>query len=181
MIIKKSIIILLTGLFLSACGVVKRGVIPWENQPVSAAPKPVTASTPAIFVDDTDSKTEKEVKESLGLAFNDWKGVPYLFGGSGYSGIDCSAFMQVVFEDYFSIMLPRTTVEQLDVGKEVARTNTKTGDMVFFKTDAATFHVGVMVDDEQFLHASTSSGVIISTLFDRYWQEKYLTTRRVMD
>ncbi|MEX2364637.1 MAG: NlpC/P60 family protein, partial [Balneolaceae bacterium] len=142
--------------------------------------QPGSTSVAENFVEEVDSQRVKEIKESLQLAYNDWKGVPYLFGGSGYSGIDCSAFMQVVFEDYFSKILPRTTGEQINIGSGVKASEIKTGDLVFFKTGARTFHVGVMVNEEQFLHASTSSGVIISTLNHEYWQSSYLTTRRVL-
>ncbi len=52
--------------------------------------------------------------------------------------------------------------------------------MVFFKTGRNTFHVGVMINTEQFMHASTSSGVIISNIQNRYWADAYLTARRVL-
>lgn len=183
MILKKTIFILIAGMVLSACGVVKRGTVPWEEEPDAEPTRrgPVSASTPTVYEDNSGSQNEKEIQEALDLAYNDWKGVPYLFGGSGYSGIDCSAFMQVVFEDYFFKMLPRTTTEQLSVGRQVKKAEIQTGDMVFFKTGPNDYHVGVMVDHEQFLHASTSSGVIISTLSNDYWQETYLTTRRILD
>lgn len=181
MSIRKFSTILFAGVLLSSCGVVKRGTIPWESNPPISNPESIPlASTPTPFVSKNDSKNEKEIKESLEVAYKDWKGVPYLLGGSGYSGIDCSAFMQVIFEDYFSRKIPRTTREQMGVGKNIRKKNVSTGDMVFFKTGAKTYHVGVMVNNEQFLHASTSSGVMISNLNDRYWQETYLTTRRIL-
>jgi len=108
------------------------------------------------------------------------KGVPYLLGGNGYDGIDCSAFLQIVFADYFDIKLPRVTADQIKVGKSVKKNNIKIGDLVFFRTGKKTMHAGIMINDQQFMHASTSSGVMISALQERYWSDAYLTTRRVL-
>ena len=87
--------------------------------------------------------------------------------------------MQVVFEDYFSIQIPRTTREQLLIGREVEKAQIQTGDLVFFKTGRTTFHVGVMINRGEFLHASTSNGVKISELSFPYWSENYLSTKRI--
>lgn len=193
--------ILLFGLVMfwfSGCGIVQRGTIPWENtskptavknkrpdRPVSAPPatnaEPVrTASVAKTANNRSLNKAEKEVKAALDLAYKDWKGVPYILGGAGYSGVDCSAFMQIVFEDYFEVMLPRNTQEQLKTGKGVKKKDIKMGDMVFFKTGRKTYHVGVMINEAEFLHASTSSGVMISNVQDRYWQDVYIGARRVL-
>ena len=80
---------------------------------------------------------------------------------------------------YFEIKIPRVTADQIRVGKSVKKKNIKIGDLVFFRTGKKTLHVGIMINNEQFLHASTSSGVMISALQQRYWSDAYLTTRRV--
>jgi cell wall-associated NlpC family hydrolase len=178
--------ILILILFISTgCGVVKRGTIPWDE----SAPSPKTTLTEAdesneekkadSFVEPSQPPDVQEMQQFLQLAYQDWKGTPYLLGGAGYNGIDCSAFMQVVFEDYFSLQIPRTTREQLQIGKEVKRAQTQTGDLVFFKTGRTTYHVGVMINSSEFLHASTSNGVKISELSYPFWQETYLATKRI--
>jgi cell wall-associated NlpC family hydrolase len=88
--------------------------------------------------------------------------------------------MQVVFEDYFSMILPRTTLEQMQFGKPVAKRRITPGDMVFFKTGRRTYHVGIMVNSTEFLHASTSEGVTISDLSHPYWESSLLAFRRVL-
>lgn len=171
-------------MLVSSCGIVKKGTIPWEERdrkreievPVAAAVAKATDTNAILKL----SKGEKEIKSSLDLAFKDWKGVPYVLGGTGYSGVDCSSFMQIVFADYFELELPRNTREQMKVGKSVKKNRIKLGDMVFFKTGRNSYHVGVMINNEQFLHASTSSGVMISGIQERYWANAYLTTRRVL-
>lgn len=169
-----------------SCGVVKRGTVPWEIQTKTepVLTDKVTDQPPAAGITVTDSellsKSEKKIKESLEIAYKDWQGVPYVLGGTGYEGVDCSSFMQIVFEDYFGIKLPRNTKDQIKVGKSVKQKGIRLGDLVFFKTGKNTLHVGVMVNSQEFMHASTSSGVMISGLQERYWAERYLTTRRVL-
>lgn len=185
---KRGTLLILSFLILSGCGVVKRGTIPWDE---SAEANTTTSSSkaeaedkdtkedPATFIDRSETPAIQEMQEFLQLAYQDWKGVPYVLGGNGYSGIDCSAFMQVVFEDYFSLQIPRTTRKQLSIGREVKKNEIQTGDLVFFKTGATTYHVGVMVNELEFLHASTSNGVKLSELSHPYWRETYLTTKRI--
>lgn len=185
--------IIITTCTLLSCGVVERGTIPWEEgtarplpeksiSETSANPErnggPVMASFSAY--EPGDSPEIRERKSSLKAAYNDWKGVPYRLGGYSFKGVDCSAFMQIVYRDYLSSDLPRTTEEQLDHGRSVPKDRLRTGDMVFFKTGRRTLHVGVMVNEQEFMHASTSSGVMISGLQERYWQEVYLGARRVL-
>lgn len=182
-IIQKALLIVLAAVILSACGTVKRGTIPWEQEPASKTSELSDTSETDSPVPEINEKAAPEIQERqefLQLAYNDWKGVPYLLGGSGYTGIDCSAFMQVIFEDYFSKLIPRTTLEQLEFGSPVKRDQIETGDMVFFKTGRRTYHVGVMINRDEFLHASTSEGVKISTLDQPFWNETYLGGRRVL-
>lgn len=185
---RKGAILLLILFLLSGCGVVKRGTVPWDENKPSNTPEEVTYTTPEDdtaemssddFVDEAEPLAVQEMQQFLQLAYQDWKGTPYLLGGSGYTGIDCSAFMQVVFEDYFSREIPRTTRQQLTVGERVQRSGIQTGDLVFFKTGQTSYHVGVMVNRQEFLHASTSSGVKLSELDHPFWQETYLMTRRI--
>lgn len=182
---KKGIILLFAFILLSGCGVVKRGTIPWDENGTDSPPalpesgEDTVEKTPESFVEESEPSAIQEMQEFLQLAYKDWKGVPYVLGGSGYSGIDCSAFMQVVFEDYFSVLIPRTTREQLNAGTRIKRRDIKTGDLVFFKTGSTTYHVGVAINKDEFLHASTTNGVKISDLSHPYWQETYLTSRRI--
>jgi lipoprotein Spr len=75
--------------------------------------------------------------------------------------------------------LPRTTGEQIHRGVQVAQYRLKAGDLVFFQTGPNRRHVGVYIGDSQFIHASSSQGVTVSTLTDNYWQEHFITARRV--
>lgn len=120
------------------------------------------------------------IQAELYSAHKQWQGTPYVLGGSDVNGVDCSSFMQIVFDHHFGIEMPRHTSEQLQVGSGVRRTAVRPGDLVFFRTGANTMHVGVIVEADEFLHASTSSGVMISSLGESYWASRYLGARRIL-
>jgi lipoprotein Spr len=108
-----------------------------------------------------------------------WKGTHYQWGGTTHRGVDCSALMQHLFSDAAHLRLPRTTGEQIQRGVQVSQYRLQAGDLVFFQTGPHRRHVGVYIGNNQFIHASTSEGVTVSTLASNYWQARYITARRV--
>ncbi|EOS96774.1 NlpC/P60 family protein [Erwinia tracheiphila] len=110
-----------------------------------------------------------------------WRGTPYRYGGMGRGGIDCSGFVYITFRDRFQLLLPRTTVAQTDVGTRISRSDLLPGDLVFFKTGRGEngLHVGIYDTDSQFIHASTSQGVIRSSLNNVYWKKVFWQARRL--
>ncbi|MCE9688147.1 NlpC/P60 family protein [Shewanella sp. AS16] len=109
----------------------------------------------------------------------EWQGVPYRFGGSSKRGIDCSALVALALKDMLGRQLPRTVAEQRRLGKEVPRNELQSGDLLFFKTGSSSRHVGIYLDKDRFLHASTSKGVTISSLLNPYWAAKYWVAKRL--
>ncbi len=95
-------------------------------------------------------------------------------------GIDCSGFVQRTFREQFGLELPRSTYEQQEMGKSVSRSNLRTGDLVLFRAGSTGRHVGIYIGNNQFVHASTSSGVIISSMNEPYWKKRYNEARRVL-
>lgn len=120
----------------------------------------------------------QELKKILSH-YDRWEGVRYKFGGNSRKGIDCSAYMQRVFQDEFAVSLPRSTSEQMKLGSRVAKSELNTGDLVFFKTSPRQRHVGVYIGEGEFIHASTSMGVTVSSLDNQYWGERYELARRI--
>lgn len=107
-------------------------------------------------------------------------GTPYLFGGEGPAGIDCSSLVQQVFREH-RISLPRTAMEQSKVGKEVAEGELREGDLLFFHTYASyPSHVGIYLGDGKMIHASSGSGkVAVSDINSDYYQSRFIGAKRV--
>jgi cell wall-associated NlpC family hydrolase len=109
----------------------------------------------------------------------DWAGVPYRIGGSSREGLDCSGFIQLTYLQRFGVELPRHTAAQRSMGSEVEPSRLRPGDLVFFDTGPAERHVGIYVGKRQFLHVSSSAGVMLSRLDDGYWEPRFRDAVRV--
>ncbi|MEM8486601.1 MAG: NlpC/P60 family protein [Bacteroidota bacterium] len=110
----------------------------------------------------------------------DWEGTPHEWGGTTRDGIDCSAFVQTVYKDLFTVDLPRTTSLQSKEGQAVLHNQLTVGDLVFYRIDSKTRHVGIYVGEDEFMHASKSEGVTISSIQDPYWERRFWTVRRIL-
>lgn len=112
----------------------------------------------------------------------DWYGVRYRMGGAGRSGIDCSAFVQRLYENVFCTNLLRTAVEQFRTCRLVFdKDSLQEGDLVFFKTRGKhrITHVGIYLMNKFFVHASSTQGVTISSLDEAYWSRFYAGAGKV--
>ncbi len=118
-------------------------------------------------------------RSALYEQYQEWKGVPYRDGGESRRGVDCSGFVQLTFREQFAMQLPRDTGSQAQLGRSISTRQLRPGDLVFFNIGKRTRHVGVMVEKNKFLHASTSKGVMISDLNQPYWQRYYWQARRL--
>ena len=118
-------------------------------------------------------------KETLYEKYRNWQGVRYQLGGSSRNGIDCSAFVQIVYKSGFGINLPRTSYQQAKIGKTIHKNDLKPGDLVFFRTGRSSRHVGIYLENRKFLHASTTKGVTISRLDNNYWRTRYWKSVRI--
>ncbi len=119
---------------------------------------------------------------SLYQFIDEWYGVRYRYGGTDKSGIDCSAFVQRLYEQVFGTDVVRTAFEQfqsVDLMKNI--NNLREGDLVFFRIHRKRIsHVGIYLVNNFFVHASLSQGVMISNLNEDYWQRFFAGAGRVM-
>lgn len=108
-----------------------------------------------------------------------WLGTPYRLGGMSQDGIDCSGFAWVMHSEVSHRKLPRTTKDQWSAGAPVNVNQLRPGDLLFFNTSGKGIsHVGVFIEGNQFVHASTSKGVMYSSTTEAYWTESFLGARR---
>jgi cell wall-associated NlpC family hydrolase len=117
--------------------------------------------------------------QALYSQYSEWKNVRYRRGGLSKSGVDCSGFVYLTFDSRFDIQLPRSSTQQVLLGRPIPQRELMAGDLVFFRTGKYQRHVGIYLESRKFLHASTERGVMISSLDDRYWSRAYWTAKRV--
>ena len=121
------------------------------------------------------------INRRITTAAQQYIGVPYVFGGNNpRTGLDCSAYVKLVFS-HVGINLPRTADVQFTVGKPISTADLIPGDVVFFQTYApGASHVGIYLGEGNFIHASSSKGVTISSLYSAYYSTHYIGARRMI-
>lgn len=126
-----------------------------------------------------NTEVEHLVDQRLLEHVDEWYGTPYRLGGSTKKGIDCSAFVQAVYLSAFAVNVPRTAREQYKSARIVSATELREGDLVFFNTTGGVSHVGIYLQNNKFIHASSSQGVTVSDLFDPYYLKRYIGAGRI--
>jgi len=122
------------------------------------------------------ASTPLEPQQVLELARR-FEGAPYRWGGVSPNGVDCSGFVQEVFR-LSGHLLPRLADEQFQQTSPVEEP--APGDLVFFSTYLpGPSHVGISLGGQEFLHASSSRGVVRASLTEAYFQSRYLGARRL--
>lgn len=112
----------------------------------------------------------------------EWLGTPYRAGGESKRGTDCSGLVSQLYKKVYHTRLPRSTDEQLEESSKISRRNLREGDLVFFTSRSSrkkVAHVGIYLKDGKFIHASTSQGVIVSNLKEKYYTQYWLCGGRV--
>ena len=120
-----------------------------------------------------------KLQNALLKSFENWKGTRYSFGGDSSRGIDCSALTRRVYREVFSFELPRVTKDQIKVGRHVSRNNLKPGDILYFRPDGKYNHTAVYLGNSLFINASSSKGVILSSMEHSYWSKYFVHGVRV--
>lgn len=113
---------------------------------------------------------------------NSFLGTPYRYGGTTSSGMDCSGLLWNSYRE-INIELPRVSREQAKYGIKIRLQNVQPGDALFFDTSGGDIsHAGIVDRIKNgeifFVHASSSRGVIISSLETEYWKKRFVKAVR---
>jgi cell wall-associated NlpC family hydrolase len=127
------------------------------------------------------SKADKVVANALSF-----KGTKYKFGGTTRRGMDCSGVIFVAYQKE-NIQLPRVSRDMAKKGKKTSLKRVKKGDLLFFRTNKRRRrinHVGLVISVKKghirFVHSTTSRGVIVSSLSEKYWKNAFVKATKVL-
>lgn len=143
------------------------------------------------------SPKDKAIKEKYALALgvnekdisnlklyhfvDEWMGVPYKYGGNDKNGIDCSGFTGLLYREVYNKNISGPTSTLIDLTNIINESELKEGDMIFFHIEkkGKVSHVGVYLQNNKFVHATTKKGVMINDLNENYYKQHYFKSGRV--
>lgn len=168
---KKLLLLALLPIFMASCG---------SSRTVSKT-KTRTYKTEKVSKTSNNGKAENIIDYA-----KTFRGTRYKYGGTTKKGMDCSGLVFTAFNRE-NIALPRVSRDMAKRGKRISLSQTIEGDLVFFQTNKnkkTINHVGLVVETKGnevfFIHSTTSRGVIISSLDERYWKSAFVEVRRVI-
>lgn len=92
-------------------------------------------------------------------------GKPYVYGAQGTDSFDCSGLTSYVYSKAAGVNIGRTTYDQVKQGTTVSMNNLQPGDLLFWGSASAPYHVGIYVGNNQYIHAATpGQGVVKQTI-----------------
>ncbi|MFC4221086.1 C40 family peptidase [Flagellimonas marina] len=128
-----------------------------------------------------NAKAEAIISTAMG-----YSGTRYKYGGTTKKGMDCSGLVYVSLREN-DILFPRVSYQMAEEGQRIRVDEVQKGDLLYFKTGKSgkrVNHVGLVVevegDDVKFIHATTSRGVLVSSLREGYWNYSFVKAMRIL-
>lgn len=175
------------ALLLASCAAPPRPTVrgtppPVDDPPSAAVSEPdlgalPPAAEPPLAVPRRSHAVDPQAVAATALSY---LGTPYRYGGDSRRGMDCSGLVYTVYSQH-RVAVPRVSADQFGVGREVPPSRLRAGDLVFFADGRGRIqHVGICLDDDRFVHASSSRGVVEDSLRSRYFQDRFVGARRIV-
>lgn len=144
------------------------------------ATRPGHSDVAHIHVGNVGKTRQKIIEEAC-----TWLGTPYKYAGQEKGkGADCSGMVMMVYEEVTGAKLPRNSARQAEYCTPIEASEVNAGDLVFFATGKdpdRVSHVGIVIDNENFIHSSSSKGVVVSKFTTDYYQRTFRMFGRVPD
>ncbi|MDE6098111.1 MAG: C40 family peptidase [Muribaculaceae bacterium] len=178
---QSNIILILTTLALlfSSCGTGKKGVSASHGGTEVVVKE---RNKPSRHNGDPGFDVSEHLADRIVAAARKWIGTPYRYGGKDRKGTDCSGMTMSLFDEVAGIALPRNSGAQYEYCVSIGHEDLQPGDLVFFSGKAgggSVSHVGLYIGDRKMIHASSSRGVVESSIDERYWLTHYYGSGRV--
>lgn len=179
------LLIVISSTFLFSCGSSKK-VTSYKktNYHKTYSNNSKNSSSVNYHSKNSNVSVSKDVNRLLRTA-KSYMGTPYKFGGTTNTGLDCSGLVYLSFMDV-NIEMPRVSRDQANSGRSIDIENVRIGDLIFFNTSGNSIsHVGIVESINNngtinFIHSSTSKGVMISSLDENYWKIRFVKATRLL-
>jgi probable lipoprotein NlpC len=135
------------------------------------------AEVPLADVSATDAR------ERFISAAQNYRGVPYRYGGLDRTGLDCSGLVFLSFRDSLQVEVPRRAEDLYHWTERLETDDMQPGDLVFFRRNGHVFHVGIYIGEGWFFHSASSgpqTGVMYSRLDENFWSRNYAGAGRAL-
>lgn len=170
-------LLLITLFCFTSCGSSKRAKVVTKKERTVTKTKKTATKKP---------RGENSIANNIISKAKTYKGVRYKYGGDSKKGMDCSGLIVTSFKSE-DILLPRTTAQLSTFGDWIDLKKVNEGDLLFFatkKNSRRVNHVGIVTKvngkDLEFIHSTSSKGVITSSLSEGYWYLAFVQARRVL-
>jgi len=178
----KKLSVLFFSLLLSGCFSKKKTTYS-KTRTVTVAASKEKEYMPVVT---NENLVEDELADHIIESAMRFTGTRYKFGGITKKGMDCSGLIYIALQEN-NISFPRVSSAMANEGKRIRIPQVQKGDLLFFKTrkrGKKINHVGLVVsvdsDEIKFIHASTSRGVIVSSMREGYWNSAFVKATRIL-
>jgi lipoprotein Spr len=182
----------------TSCGTQKQSVSTSNSNPIKKEVSPAENKSSKASSSTNSSSSLKEYQKKYDLLLgnksceidnlelfrfiDEWLLVPYKYAGKSKFGVDCSGLASLLMKQVYGKTISGSSANIYEQTNPVSRANLKEGDLVFFKINSPHIsHMGVYLENNKFIHASTHGGVVISDLIDAYYARYFYKAGRVND